>query len=278
MKNEILTAADEAVAILKKNSPKILLVSGIGLSVAAAATSGLVSYKAADIVRDIKCDPRCDDKKEATKAYFKRVVPLYIPVAILEAGSVVCLVKSYDINAKRLAAATALAEVSMETLRIFKDKAKKELGEEKVKEIEQEVIEEQNKVDEKRRDNPDISSKNSDVVWFRDSITKQEFVSTINNVTRANLKLVERMSYEYEISVNEWMDILKDYTFNADDGEYQVDHVCGGDDIGWYRGETIEVRVDKLGKTKTGMPCFVLEYSAKPKAGYRDRYYEGHRW
>lgn len=276
--NDLMIVADEATSILKKNSPKILLVAGIGLSIAAVGASGFVSYKASDIVNDIQCDPRCDDKKTAFKEYMKRIVPLYIPVMILETGSIVCLVKSYDINAKRLAAATALAEVSVETLRIFKDKAKEKLGEEKVKELEQEVREEQNHQDNVNVEKNDISSKNSDVVWFRDSITKQEFVSTINNVTRANLKLVERMSYEYEISVNEWMDILKDYTFNADDGEYQVDHVGGGDDIGWYRGETIEVRVDKLGKTKTGMPCFVLEYSAKPKAGFRDRYYEGHRW
>lgn len=270
--NNLIEVANTSVDILRKNLPKVLLVTGIGAGIGAVTASGLASYKASEIIKDIQCDPACDDKKVAFKNYMTRVVPLYIPVAILEAGSIVCLVKSYDINAKRLAAATALAEMSIETFKLYKEKTKRLLGEEKVKELEKEVQEEQEHRDEEKRFNSAEPQVDCNVQWFRDSLTGQEFVSTINNITRANLKFVERMGYEMQMSKNEWLDILKDFTFNARDGEYQVSTVPDGDDVGWLYGETIHVYTDKVGKTKLGFPCIILTYSSTPKSGFRDRF------
>lgn len=274
MNNNLIEVANGSIDILKKNLPKVLLVTGIGTGIGAVAASGIASFKASEVIKDIQCDPACDDKKVAFKNYMTRVVPLYIPVAILEAGSIVCLVKSYDINAKRLAAATALAEVSIETFKLYKEKTKRILGEEKVKELEKEIEDDEKRKDEEKRNDPNklISHPECDVQWFRDSLTGQEFVSTINNITRANLKFVERMSYEMQMSKNEWLDILKDYTFNARDGEYQVSTVPDGDDVGWLYGETVHVYTDKVGKTKLGFPCIILTYSSTPKSGFRDRF------
>ena len=278
---DLIKVADDSVRIFKKNSPKILLITGIGLGAVAIAGSGLASFKAYEVIDDIHKDPRIRSKKDLAKAYLTKVIPLYIPVAIAEAGSVICLVKSYDINAKRLAAATAIAEVSVETLNMFKRKAEKELGEKRIKELEKEVLEEQQKKDEEKRessDSKDINIKDTDVIWFHDTLTGQEFVSTITNITRANCKFLERMNAEMFMSKNEWLDILKEYTFNANDGEYQVHTVPDGDDVGWFRGETVHVYTEKVKKNDRGIPSIYLEYSSRPEPRFSDKLGQLHRW
>lgn len=272
--NNLMSIADDSLDILKKNLPKVLLATGIGTSVLAMVGSGIASFKASDIIKDIKCDPKCDDKKEAFKAYMTRVVPLYIPVVLLETGSVICLVKSYDINAKRLAAATALAQVSIESLRLYKDKAKKVLGEEKVQELEKEVREEELRKDEEKRNDSDAEHfYNYDIQWFRDSLSEQEFLSTINDITRANLKLSEKLSIGVPVSKNEWLDILHDYSIPVND-QYMVGAVPNGEDVGWVYGQMIHVYMDKVGRTKVGNhPCTILTYSDRPISDYRSVHY-----
>ena len=281
MSFDLMKVANGSVDILKKNSPKILLFGGIGLGALAVAGSGLASFKASDILREIHDDPEiCNNKKKLAGAYAKRILPLYIPVAILEAGSVVCLVKSYDINAKRLAAATALAEVSVETLRLYKEKAKAALGEQKVKELEEEVRKEEKAKDEEKRKEGSSDTEswyNYDVQWFRDSLSEQEFLSTVNDITRANLKFAEKLNSCMQMSKNDWLDILHDYSTPVND-QYMVGAVPGGENEGWVWGQTMHVYMDKVGKTKVGNhPCIILTYSDRPFEGFRNvtngRYY-----
>lgn len=273
--NKLLEVSNGSVDILRKNSPKLLLGAGIALGIGAVTASGIASFKASEVIRDIQCDPRFDDKKKAYGEYLKRVVPLYIPVAILETGSVVCLVKSYDTLAKRLAVATGLAEMSIETFKLYKERTKKLLGEERVKEIEEEVKKEQEDKDAKNVESG-IDILNSDVQWFVDSLTNQEFLSTINNVTRANLKFMERMSFELQMSKNDWLDILSDYTYSCRNGKYQRLTVPDGDDIGWIHGESLEVYMDKMTHTNSGHVAVLLTYSSEPRVGFRERYSEYH--
>lgn len=251
---------------LRKNSPKILLGAGLALELGAIVASGNASFKAHDVIRDIHEDPRCKDKKWLAREYALNVIPLYIPVAILGGGSAFCLVKSYDINAKRLAGATALAEVSMEALRLHKEKEKEILGEEKAKEIEEKVREEE-------QHSRDISADPScDIQWFKDELTGQEFLCTKEQIVRANLEFVTRLHNEMMISVNEWIDILNDYAFNCGQ-DIQLQHVLDGDERGWEEGYDIYVDCKKPGVTSRGKACLILEYSLPPRLGYRHRYY-----
>ena len=251
-----------SVEKIKKNSPKILLFLGIGTGVLAVAGSGIASFKAAEIITDIHNDPRIKTKKDLVKAYAKNVIPLYIPVLILETGSIICLVKSYDINAKRLAAATALAEISTETLRIFREKAKEKLGDEKYEQLEEEVRKDQEKNDEIKASNGDIPC--YDVVWFHDTLTGQEFVSTPANVLRASIKFSHRMQNENYMTKNDWISILKEYTLTPHDGTYQVHEVPDGQDVGWFRSETVDIYMNKVRKNDKGLPCIYLEYYPEP--------------
>lgn len=268
--NNLIEIANGSVDLLKEHSPKILLGTGIILGVGAVGLSGVASFKAAEIVEDIHRDPLCDDKKYATKQYLKRIIPLYIPVAIAETGSIICLVKSYDINAKRLAAATALAEVSMETLRIYKEKAKKVIGEETAKKIDDEVRDEQHKNDEKKAASGDPCS---EIQWFKDEVTGQEFLSTRENILRAQCDLINKLHCEYKVSFNEFIDILNDYSFRCSDtNEYMIEQVLNGNQIGWEEGDAIYISF-KPDILKNGKSCLKVCYNLPPRAGYRHRFY-----
>lgn len=268
--NNLIEIANDSVSLLKEHSPKILLGTGIVLGVGAVGLSGVASFKAAEIVDDIHRDPLCDDKKYAIKQYLTRVIPLYIPVAIAETGSIICLVKSYDINAKRLAAATALAEVSMETLRIYKEKARKVIGEEKAKQLEDEVREGQRDSDEKKAA---IGDPAVEIQWFKDEVTGQEFLSTRENILRAQCDLINKLHCEYKVSFNEFIDILNDYSFRCSDtNEYMIEPVLNGNQIGWEEGDAIYISFtpDIL---KNGRSCLKVCYNVPPRAGYRHRFY-----
>ena len=270
MGNNLIDIANESVGLLKEHSPKLLLGAGIALGVGAVGLSGAASFKAAEVVEDIHRDPMCEDRKYVAKQYLKRIVPLYIPVAIAETGSIICLVKSYDINAKRLAAATALAEVSMETLRIYRDKAKKVIGEEKAKQLDEEVREEQKNNDAKRAA---IGDANCDIQWFKDEVTGQEFLSTKENILRAQCDLINKIHCEYKVSFNEFIDILNDYSLNCDkSGEYQLGQVLNGGQIGWEEGDYIRITFEP-DILKSGRSCLKVCYNVPPRAGFRHRFY-----
>lgn len=268
----LLEVSNNSIDILKKHSPKILLIGGIGLGVLAVAGSGVASFKASEIVNDIHNDPTIRSKRDLAKAYATRIIPLYIPVAILEAGSVVCLVKSYDISAKRLAAATALAEVSVETLRLYREKAKKVIGEEKVKEIEKEVREEEKSKDDesrKAKSKDDEHFYNFDVQWFHDTLSNKDFLSTVNDITRANLEFAERLNSEMQMSLNDWLYILKQHSIWIDN-KPQIEPIEDGETVGWVMGQTVHVYTDKVGKTDVGShPCIMLTYSTRPFESYK---------
>lgn len=267
--NKVQLVSGYVLDEMRKNSPKILLGAGLALELGAIVASGNASFKAHDVIDDIHRDPRRKDKKWLTKQYALGVVPLYIPVLILGSGSAICLIKSYDINAKRLAAATALAEVSIDTLRLYKEKAKKQLGEEKFKELEEEV-----KKEHLETAKNDISDDQScDIQWFKDELTGQEFLCTKEQIVRANLEFSNRLQSEMMISVNEWIDILNDHSFTCGDNTYQLQHILDGDDRGWEQGYPIYMDCKKPGVTSRGKACLILEYSLPPRLGYRHRYY-----
>lgn len=267
----LMETANDSMDILRKNSPKILLFGGIGLGVAALGMTSFASFKASEIVMNTHKDPRARDKKWLAKQYFTKILPLYVPVAVLEAGSVICLVKSYDISAKRLAAATALAEVSVETLRIYRDKAKEVLGKEKAEELEKEVRSQKDDIHEQLEMHGDPHTY---IVWFKDELTGQDFLSTKEKINEATLELNLRLHSQMNVSLNEWIGILNDVSLSfSNDNTFQLSEVLNGEDCGWEEGYPIYVHYDETGVTKNGLPCFKLVYSLPPKPNHRHIYY-----
>ena len=270
---DIIKTINDASRFVDKKAPLVLLGSGIALGGCAVIFTGVASFETSDIVRDIRENPQKygNNKKAIALAFAKRVIPLYIPVAIVGAGSVVCLVKSYDISTKRLAAATALAEVSIETFRLYKEQAKKVLGEEKEKEISEAVKKE--KIFKPKESEELEAEPNSDVIWFVDSITNQEFLSTREAIKDAALELNLKLHSEMYVSIDEWIDILNSNSYFIRDGSYQLEHQgYFGNQNGWREGYPVYVNFIDF-HTKSGHPALKIDYNVPPIMNYRERYF-----
>ena len=266
----IISTVNESAAFVDRKMPLVLLGSGIFLGVVTVAGTGIASFRASDIVAEINSDPRYRGKAKVG-AYLKNIIPLYIPVAITGAGAVVCLVKSYDINTKRLAAATALAEVSIETLRLYRERAKKVLGEDKEKELAEEV--KQEKIFKPKESEEEKVQPKSDIIWFVDSITKQEFLSTREAIKDAALELNLQLHSGMYVSIDEWMDILNENCcFKIGDGPLLKHQDYFGDQNGWREGYPVYVDFTDY-HTADGKPALKIGYNVPPIMNYRERYF-----
>ena len=267
---DIIKIANESGEFVEKHSPVIFLGAGIILGSITVTSSGN------DVVRNIIEDPNLDRKGRCIE-YAKNLIPLYIPVAIFGTGAVICLVKSYDISAKRLAAATALAEVSIESLRMYREKTRKILGKEKAKEIEQEVIKEQQQKDAIKREQGVSTPFSNDIHWYRESITNQEFLSTDINIVRANLDFSIEMGQDLLMSVNDWIDILNEYAFDFDNSAegstYKLSHKPDCDKKGWEYSCIPVVTCKKIEQRKDGQYVKILDYTYEPRLGFKNRVY-----
>ena len=270
---DIIKAVNETGMYIDKKAPLILLGSGIVLGTCTVGLGCAASFKASDIVKDIRDNPLQygTSKKSIALAFAKKVVPLYIPVAIVGAGSVVCLVKSYDISTKRLAAATALAEVSIETFRLYKEQTRKLLGKEKEQEISEAVRKE--KIFKPDKDEEGQLVTKSNVHPFIDSITNQSFFSTMDAVKEAELELNLRLHSEMYISIDEFMDILNDVCCMSIGGERTLQHQeYFGNQNGWREGYPIRFSYVDSHLTD-GTPATKITYNLPPIMDYRERYF-----
>lgn len=273
---DIVKIANETVDFIDEKKPLILLGSGIFLGACTVGLCGAASFRASDVIKDIQEDEYLDSKGRL-KAYAKHVLPLYIPVVLVGTGAVICLVKSYDISTKRLAAATALAEVSIESLRIYREKTRKILGKEKAKEIEQEVLKEQKQRDTIKREQGVSTPFSNDIHWYRESITNQEFLSTDINIVRANLDFSIEMGQDLLMSVNDWIDILNEYAFDFDNSAegstYKLTHKPDCDKKGWEYSCIPIVTCKKIEQRKDGQYVKILDYTYEPRLGFKNRVY-----
>ena len=112
------------IAITYKNSPAI---------------HGIISS-----TREVLKDPdlTIEERKEIRKKSILELAPLVTPIIIFFAGSTTCAIVNQKQNEAKIAALTAgltLAQNTISEYDLFKEETRKEIGEEKYKEIEQEV-------------------------------------------------------------------------------------------------------------------------------------------
>lgn len=112
------------IAITYKNSPAI---------------HGIIS-STKEVLKDP--DLTIDERKEIRKKSLLELAPLVTPIIIFFAGSTTCAIVNQKQNEAKIAALTAgltLAQNTISEYELFKEETRKEIGEEKYKEIEQEV-------------------------------------------------------------------------------------------------------------------------------------------
>jgi hypothetical protein len=179
-----------------------------------------------------------------------------LPAVVVGTLSLTCLGGAIGVNVKRTAAVTAACALSETAYKAFADKTKEIVGEETVTEIKDAVIKEKMYA-APENDNPILYIGDGQVLCY-DGVTGKEFVSTREELQKAENKLNLRMRNEIYISLN-------DYFY-----EIKLDTVSLGEVVGWHIDDGyLEFRYGSM-LNKHGKPCLVVEPVTMPYSDYRD--------
>ena len=244
-----------AKTVLSERSPEILLGIGITGMLSTTVLAVKATPKAVQLIEQTKKEERKDKLTvvETVKVAWKP----YIPAISTGVFSIVCLVGSGSVNAKRNAALATAYKISETAFAEFKEKTLETVGEKKVKEIKE-------KITQDRVDKTVVSGNTAYVTGSGDELcmdytTGQVFRSSKQAIEDAKNRLNEKMikGTTYYTSLNDFYN------------EIGVDQIELGDLLGWNhdRDGLIDIEFEP-GFSKNGELCRVMYYSVKPKYDY----------
>lgn len=250
----------------KENGPQIGVTLGIGGFVASLFMVGTAAPKARDICYEVdeELDALIDEGEYISKAEriwekTKAAGPLFLPAAITAVASGFVIIKSFDEEAQRLSTLAVAYDVVEAQRRREKEYYERELGADRVKEIDK-LVEAKRKDDEeeaKKKDTPLAKSIYLDnKILFRDPIqTSLYFYSTKEDIQKVLRSLSERFNYQVTVSYNDWC--------------YEIDENgigSSGDDLIWENPKDIDVRYGQPEMTPDGLHvCIPIIFWREPK-------------
>jgi len=241
---------------IAKNSPAILTGLGVGGVITTAVMSAKATPGAIEAIAEAEAaEFEKDPSFEAFTLWGKTKVAwkLYLPTAVMGAATIVCVVGSNSINARRVAALASLYSITETALDEYKAKVVETIGETKERKIHDAVVQDH------LNNNPLSTTQivflgKGDQLCY-DSLSGRYFKSDAETIRRAENHINAQLLNNMFASVNDfWCSIgLPDTTL--------------GEDLGWVSDHMLEIDfTSKL--TDTGEPCLVIDYLVKPKYDY----------
>lgn len=245
--------ADARMA-LDKHSPEILL----GVGIAGMLTTTVLAVRATPkALIHIEAKKKEEHKDKLTVGETIKVTwKDYIPAVVTGVSSVVCLIGSNTVQARRTAAIATAYKISETAFAEYKEKAVKTLGEKKEKVMREEIAAE--KATTQNSSTSQVYLTGDGETLFLDPISGRLFKSDINTVKRAMNAINERIlksPFCGYASLNDFYE------------EIGLETTIQGDDLGWNLDELMDLHFG-AGLTKDDKPCIVLDYSAAPKYNY----------
>ena len=248
--NQLIYNANAANNYIRKNSPAILTGLGIIGLVTSVVMTAKVAPKAHDILQRKKEEQQ---DKEMTKGQIiwddtKAVAPLYFPVALSVAVSSACIIGSYKISTKRLAAMSTAYILAESKLAEYQAKVIEKLGEDKEKLLRDEIKKEKIEQDPYSK-NEVIVDENGDL--FYDLNGGRYFRCTEARLNKIESKLNRRLMLEEWISLN-------DFYY-----EIGLNPTKLGDDFGWNIEDEIDLEYSEhiTGEVR----CRGVEFNVRPR-------------
>ena len=220
--------------VIAKNSPKILLATGIAGFVTTVAMAIHASEEGWEVHRSHEWAREKDVDGKNQYEYWleeaKALVPVYLPTFLMGSASIACIVASSRIQAKRGAAALAAYSLAEKTLETYQEKVVERLGSDAEKEVRQETAD---KLAEEDLETPPfvaervyVPTKDDGKEWFRDGFTGRYFRSTRERIREAEATINKRLSSEVTVNLRElW------YEWGLEDD------MLSGEAFGWTVGQ-----------------------------------------
>ena len=237
------------LSFLDKNSPGLFLGTGIAMMVLSTFEAAVYSPDAREAIENKK--EELGVEKLEIKDVIKTAGPYYLPSILTSCAGIACILKSNQLVTKRGAAAMAAYALSESALREYRDKVHEELGERKVKSIEESIAGEKMKKNPIEGKEVIVTGKGEALCY--DTISGRYFKSDIERIKMIVNNLNRRMLTEMSISLNEYYLCVG------------LDPVELGEELVWHIDKGyIDPRFSAQ-LTDDGTPCIVIDFDIMPK-------------
>lgn len=240
-----------------KHAPQILVGLGIAGSVAATVFAVKVTPKAIKLIEERK---EKENKESLTPLEtIETAWKCYVPSTIILLTSAACTIGSCSISTKRYAALTAAYKIAETTYNEYHEKVVETIGEEKNKEIKNDVSKEKIITN-----NPPVRSKiietgRGDVLCL-DSLSGRYFRSSYNSIIEAQNIINKRLNSDLYVSLNELYD------------ELGLEDTLLGDELGRSSSGILLDLSNFDTQIFNGEPILVLNYNRLPEYGFKSLY------
>ena len=239
--------------VLKKHSPKILI--GIGIIGMVSTTVMAVNATPKALLHNKEKKESEGVEKLGTKEIIKVAWPCYIPTIITGTFSVLCLIGSSTVSAKRNAALATAYALSESTLRSYREKVVELFGEKKDQAVMDEVSKDKLLKNPVSSNEIIITEKGSTLCY--DAVSGRYFKGDIDQIKKKENELNRRMRDEMYISLN-------DFYYEIGLGAIKL-----GDILGWNIQDGYIDLCFSSQLASDDTPCLVIDYTIAPKYDYR---------
>lgn len=256
-KQNLANLIKKAQAVMDKRSPEILMGIGIAGMITTTVLAVKATPKAMALIEEEKLrryretEDDSITKVEAVKVAWKP----YVPAVVTGTASVLCLVGSRSVSARRTAALAAAYQISETALSEYREKVIETIGEKKEQIVKDKVAKE--RIENNPVSKSEIIITNDGVTLCFDPISARYFKSSIEKIKRAENELNKQMLHAITgyVSLNEFYD------------ELGLDHTAIGDDLGWSVDKLIDMGFSSQ-IADNGEPSIVLDYRVAPRYDY----------
>lgn len=231
-KQIVMKAFKNALGIVKKHSPEILIGVGISGMIVTTVTAVKATPKALTLIDKKEIE---EDKRLSSVEVIKTVWKCYVPSAITGILSVACIITATSMNSKRNAALAAAYAISETALKEYEDKTLEVVGDKKEQEIRDAIAKDQ-LLKVPIEDKKIFETGNGDVLFF-EPLSGRYFHSDVESVRRAENNINRKMRDEVHVSLNDYYSEL---------GLPEIDSNVG-DALGWEidssRGGYVDIQM-----------------------------------
>lgn len=228
----------------KVNAPSILT----GISIAGLVSTTIMAVhatpKAYYILEDLRVE-YCGDPP--VKVIIKSCWKCYAPSFIMGVVTATCMISANTISTRRNAALAGLYSLSEEALKVYQEKVKEEVGEQKEEKIRKKYHEE--KVQKTKSKNLTRTTYGDDLCF--EPITGRYFTSDLQHIRRVVNDINQKILIDGEAYLNEFFMALG------------LDGVIYGEEMGWNVENRLEIDYGSC-LYSDGTPCLYLDYRQRP--------------
>lgn len=243
---------------LIKKTPTILSIA----SIIGVGVTAVLSAKSMPKYLSAVCTAEEKKKKELTKKEETKIgIVIFAPAIIVGLSTSACILGANMLNKRNQAALMSLYALLDSSYKDYRKKVKDVYGDDVDKIIVGEVAKDKYK-------KCDIQINDEEKRLFYDNYSQRYFESTVEYVQGAEYHFNRNFALRGEAAVNEFYDFLG------------LDHIPGGDDIGWvydggYENDGGCVWIDfehqKI-DLEDGLECYIIWYGFEP--GVLSKYYD----